>query len=78
VNILGILTLVGVALALGATAASLILYLVALRRIAGVLGTVNAGVRAIARRVEPLEPVLSDVNANLMTARDALAGVLGR
>lgn len=75
-NIFGILTLVGVALTLGAVALFLILYLVALRRTMATLSTVNAGVRAIARRVEPLEPVLADVNANLGAARDALAAVL--
>ncbi len=77
-NVFGILTLVGVALALGAAAVFLIVYLVLLRRTAVVLGTVNVGVRAIARRVEPLEPVLTNVNGNLRAARDALAAVLGR
>ncbi len=77
-NIFGILTLIGVVLALGATALFLILYQVSLRRTATVLGTVNVGVRSIARRVEPLEPVLADVNRNLRAARDALAAVLGR
>ncbi len=75
-NIFGILTLAGVVLTLGAVALFLILYLVALRRTMKTLSTVNAGVRAIARRVEPLEPVLADVNANLGAARDALAAVL--
>ncbi|MDQ6873674.1 MAG: hypothetical protein M3042_01220 [Actinomycetota bacterium] len=75
-NIFGILTLVGVVLTLGAVALFLILYLIALRRTMRTLSTVNAGVRAIARRVEPLEPVLADVNANLGAARDALAAVL--
>jgi len=78
VNIFGILTLVGVGLALAVIALYLVMYLLELRRIAGVLGTVSGAVRGIAGQVKPLEPVLSDVNRNLKTARDALAGVLGR
>ncbi len=77
-NVFGILTLVGVGIAIAAIAAYLIMYLLALRKTAAVLDTVNAGVRAIARRVEPLSPVLVDVNTNLAGAQEALAGVLGR
>jgi hypothetical protein len=77
-NIFGILTLVGFAVVLVALTVYLIQYLVALRRTGEVLGTVSIAVRGIADQVKPLEPVLANVNGNLTTARDALAGVLGR
>lgn len=77
-NIFGILTLIGVALVLGTIAFFLIRYLMELRRVAGVLGTVAGAVSGIAGQVEPLKPVLTNVNRDLSTARDALAGVLGR
>lgn len=77
-NIFGILTLVGVGLALALITVYLVMYLVELRRIAGVLSTVSGAVSGIADQVKPLQPVLSDVNRNLKGARDALAGVLGR
>jgi hypothetical protein len=78
VNIFGILTLVGFAVILVALAVYLVQYLVELRRTGEVLITVSGAVRGIADQVKPLEPVLANVNGNLTTARDALAGVLGR
>ncbi len=77
-NVLGILTLVAVGVILAAVAAYLIVYLWHLRATLFTLGTVNVGVRSIARRVEPLEPVLVDVNTNLAAVRDELAGVVRR
>jgi len=77
-NLLGILTLVAVGLILAAVAAYLIVYLVHLRRTLFTLGTVNVGVRAIARRVEPLEPILGQVNGGLAAVRDDLAAVVRR
>lgn len=71
-NILGILTLVAVGLILVAVAAYLVAYLLVLRRTLVTLGTVNVGLRAIARRVEPLEPVLADVHDTLSAARTEL------
>ncbi|PZS35579.1 MAG: hypothetical protein DLM59_02705 [Pseudonocardiales bacterium] len=76
-NIFGILTLVGVGIVLAAIAIYLIMYLSALRRTAKVLSTVSGAVAGISGQVQPLEPVLVNVNGNLTKARNALAGVLG-
>jgi len=76
VHILSILTLVGVALLIVALAAYLLVALVLLRKTLFTLGTVNVGLRAISARVEPLEPVLAEVNSDLSSVRDALVGVL--
>jgi hypothetical protein len=75
-NLLGILTLVAVGLIVVALAAFLLTILVQLRRILFTLGTVNVGLRAIARRVQPLEPILAEVNTDLTAVRDGLFGVL--
>lgn len=75
-NIFGILTIVGVAVVLGAVAVYLIAYLVLLRETMRTLGTVNAGVRAIGRRVEPLEPILAEVNGDLSAVRDRLVAIV--
>lgn len=72
----GILTIVGVAVVLGSVAVYLIAYLALLRQSLKTLGTVNAGVRAIARRVEPLEPILAEVNGDLSAVRDRLVAVV--
>lgn len=75
-NAFGILTIVGVAVVLAAVAAYLIAYLVLLRSALQTLGTINAGVRAIGRRVEPLTPILAEVNGDLTAVRDRLAAVV--
>ncbi|HEY2959601.1 MAG TPA: hypothetical protein VGM21_15560 [Actinomycetota bacterium] len=75
-NLLGILTLVAVGLIVVALAASLLTILVQLRRILGTLRVVGAGLGLIAERVQPLEPILAEVNADLTVARDGLLGVL--
>ncbi len=75
-NPLAILLIIGVATVLGAVAVYLIAYLVVLRRAMFTLGTVNAGVRAIGRRVEPLEPVLAEVNGDLTAVRDRLVAIV--
>ncbi len=75
-NVFGILTIVGVAVVLAAVAAYLIAYLVLLRSAMKTLGTVNAGVRAIGRRVEPLEPILVEVNGDLTAVRDRLVAIV--
>lgn len=77
-NIYGILTLVGVALLVAALAAYLLVALFLLRKTLFTLGTINVGLRAIAARVEPLEPVLAEVNSDLSGVRDALMGVLNK
>jgi hypothetical protein len=78
VNLLGILTLVVVGLIVAALAVSLVAILVQLRRILGTLGKVNVGLRTIAQRVQPLAPILAEVNGDLAGVRDRLGGVLPR
>ncbi|MDP9069483.1 MAG: hypothetical protein M3N53_14235 [Actinomycetota bacterium] len=75
-NIYGILTLVGVALLIAALAAYLLAALYLLRKTLFTLGTINVGLRSIALRVEPLEPVLSEINSDLSGVRDALTEVV--
>lgn len=75
-NIFGILTLAGVALLVLALAAYLLAALFLLRKTLFTLGTINVGLRAIAHRVEPLEPVLGEINSDLSGVRDALTTVL--
>jgi hypothetical protein len=77
-NLLGILTLVVVGLIVAALAVSLVAILVQLRRILGTLGKVNVGLRTIAQRVQPLAPILAEVNGDLAGVRDRLVGVLPR
>ncbi len=77
-NIFGILTLVGVGLLIVALAAYLLVALYLLRKTLFTLGTINVGLRAIAERVEPLEPVLAEINSDLSGVRDALMGVLNK
>jgi hypothetical protein len=78
VSLLAILTLVVIGLIVVALAVSLVAILVQLRRILSTLGKVNVGLRVIAQRVEPLEPILAEVNGDLAAVRDQLAGVLRR
>jgi len=75
-NVFAILTIVGVAVVLYAVAVYLIAYLIVLRDAMQTLGTVNAGVRAIGRRVEPLGPVLAEVNGDLTAVRDRLVTIV--
>lgn len=77
-NIFGILTLVGVALLIVALAAYLLVALFLLRKTLFTLGTINVGLRSIALRVEPLEPVLAEINSDLSGVRDALTDVLNK
>jgi hypothetical protein len=78
VSLLAILTLIVIGLIVVALAASLVAILVQLRRILSTLGKVNVGLRVIAQRVQPLEPILAEVNRDLAAVRDRLAGVLRR
>lgn len=75
-NIFGILTVVGVAVILAAVAVYLIAYLVVLRSATKTLGMVSAGVRTIGERVQPLEPVLAEVNDDLTTVRNRLVAIV--
>ncbi|SFB57054.1 hypothetical protein SAMN05216266_12098 [Amycolatopsis marina] len=76
-TLLVIVTLIAVGLLVAALALVLIAILLRLRTILFTLGTVNVGLRAIARRVEPLEPVLADVNSDLAAANRAMSDALG-
>ncbi len=75
-NLLVILTLVAVGLIVVALAIALTTIVVLLRHTLFTLGTINVGLRAISRRVEPLEPVLAEVNSDLTRTRNALMSVL--
>lgn len=75
-NLLVILTLVAVGLIVVALAVSLITIVVLLRHTLFTLGTVNVGLRAIAQRVEPLEPLIAEVNSDLTQVRSALTSAL--
>lgn len=71
-----IVTVVAFGLIIVAVALSLISILVLLRQTIFTLGTINVGLRSIAQRVEPLEPVLTEVNTDLSRAQKALATAL--
>ncbi len=75
-HILSILTLTAIGLIVAALAAHLILIALSLRKTLFTLGTVNVGLRAIAKRVEPIEPILTEINSDLSVVRDALARIL--
>lgn len=77
-NLLSILLLVAAGLIIVALAAYLLVVTYLLYKTLFTLGSVNVGVRSIARRVEPLEPVLGEINGDLMAVRDGLAGVLAK
>lgn len=77
-SLLAILTLVVIGLLVAALAVSLVAILVQLRRILSTLGKVNAGLGVIVQRVEPLEPILAEVNGDLAAVRDRLMVVLRR
>lgn len=65
-----IATLVLIGAIVVALATTLLEVLRLLRRLVDTLGKVTFGVRAIAARVEPLDPLLAEVNADL----EAVAG----
>lgn len=77
-SVLVILTYVAFGLIVVAVALALIAILLRLRKVRFTLGTINVGLRSIARRVEPLEPILGQVNADLSGVRNALNNVLTR
>ncbi len=65
-------TLVFAGLLVAALAVYLITIIFILRRILDTLGLVCFGVRAIAHRAEPITPMLTDVNKDLIAVADAL------
>ncbi|HVM00973.1 MAG TPA: hypothetical protein VM324_16910 [Egibacteraceae bacterium] len=58
-------------------AAYLIRVAVILNHVNFTVGTINAGVRAIAQGGEPLEPLIGEIYSNLEEARVALDQTLG-
>lgn len=73
----GIVTLVAVALTVAALALYLIHVIVLLRATSFTLGTIIAGLRAIAYQTAPLGPVLTEINEDLAETQAALEEVLG-
>lgn len=71
-----IVSLVLVALLVGALAISLIWVVVLLRGIVDTLGKVVFGVRAIAHRTEPVGGILDEVNGDLEAVAGAVEGLL--
>ncbi len=72
----GVVTIVGAALTVAALAFYLIRVALILRHVSFTLGTVIAGVRAIANQTEPLGPVIDEVNRDLAEVEATLGGLL--
>lgn len=73
-----IFTLVLAALLVAALAFYLIWVVLVLRLVVDTLGKITFGVRAIAHRTEPIDPVMSDVNANLHAVARALENLVDK
>lgn len=72
-----VVTLIGVALTVVVLAAYLIRVAAILQHVNFTVGTINAGVRAIAQGAEPLDPLISEIYSHLETTRLALEDALG-
>ncbi len=70
-----IVTLIGVAVIVGALAAYLILIAYSLNKVSFTLGTVLIGVRAIAAQCEPLREVIGSIGNDVATVEQAMAGL---
>jgi len=70
-----IVTLIGVAVIVGALAAYLILIAYSLYKVSFTLGTVLIGVRAIAARCEPLREVIGSIGNDVASVEQAMAGL---
>lgn len=71
-----IVTLVGVGLTVAALAFFLVHVVLMLRHASFTLGTIIAGLRAIANQTEPLGPVLDEINQDLADTKAALDELL--
>ncbi len=71
-----IVSLVLVAVLVVALAAYLIWVVLILRHVVDTLGKVTFGVRAIAHRTEPVGPVVTEINTNLIAVAGALEGLV--
>lgn len=74
----GIVFLVGVFLTVAVLAAYLIRVALILVHVNFTLGTIIAGVRAIATQVEPLGPVINEINADLAGLAKSLEDLVAR
>lgn len=74
----GIFTLVIVAVVVAALAYYLIRVAVILRGVSFTLGTIIAGLTAIAHQAEPLRPVMDGINRDLGETRSALESLVAR
>jgi hypothetical protein len=73
-----IVTLVFVGLLVAALAFYLVWVVLILRAITDTLGKVTFGVRAIAHRTEPITPLVTEVNTNLVAVADALEALVAK
>jgi hypothetical protein len=73
-----IVTLIGVAATVLVLAAYLLTVAWILHKVSFTLGTVVAGLRAIANQTEPLKPVIDEINADLAGVQGALEGLLAK
>jgi hypothetical protein len=73
-----VVTLIGVALTVGALALYLIRIALALKEVNFTLGTVIAGVRAIELATRPITPVLTSIATDLLATQKALEDLLAR
>lgn len=72
-----VVTLIGVALTVAVLAIYLIRVAVILNHVNFTVGTINAGIKAIAQGAEPLEPLIGEIYSHLETTRMALDDALG-
>jgi hypothetical protein len=70
-----VVTLIGVAVIVGALAAYLIIIAYSLYKVSFTLGTVLIGVRAIAARCEPLREVIGSIANDVASVEEAMAGL---
>lgn len=63
---------------LGAVAVYLVRVVLILRRAIDTLGKVLFGVSAIAHRLEPVTPLVTQVNTDLVAVADALEGIVAK
>lgn len=75
--IAGIVTLIAITLTVLALAGYLLHVIWLLHRTSFALGTIVAGLRAIAYQTRPIGPVVRDINADLAEVQSALEGILG-
>ena len=72
-----VVTLIGVALTVAVLAIYLTRVALILNHVNFTVGTINAGVRAIAMGAEPLEPLIGEIYSHLEETRLALEDALG-